>query len=85
MKPSLCPCGAPAEYSVCVLVSTLRVRPRRQKCGRAQLFCAACIQRPLTEEGGAGAHELQQSLGSAYTAVFEHSTPESESMRMKKC
>ena len=35
MKPALCPCGAPAEYSVCVLVSSLGLRPRRQKCGRA--------------------------------------------------
>lgn len=49
MKPSLCRCGARAEYSVCVLVSTLGLRLRRQKCGRGQAFCSLYIDAPVGE------------------------------------
>jgi hypothetical protein len=76
MKPALCPCGASAEYSVCVLVSTLSVRPRRQKCGHAQLFCASCIQSLVAEQGDDhGTSAMRGSLRSAYTALLEISGP----------
>lgn len=51
MKLSLCPCGAPAKYSVCVLVSSLSLRPRLQKCSSAQVFCVACVQRIVMKDG----------------------------------
>jgi hypothetical protein len=69
MKPALCSCVAWAEFSICVLVSTLGIRPRRQKCGGAQLFCAVCIQRLLAEQWMECAGAVQQSLTSAYTAI----------------
>ena len=72
MKPSVCACGERAEYSVCVLISILGVRPRRQKCGRAQLFCASCMQRIMILQDRKSAVGVQQSLRSAYTAITEH-------------
>ena len=69
MKTSQCICGARAEYSVCVLVSTLGVRPRHQKCGRAQLFCASCMQQLLAKQWNHGASGMKESLSSAYTEL----------------
>jgi hypothetical protein len=69
MKPSICRCGAPAEYCLCVLVSSLGVRPRHQKCGRAQVFCVACIQKLLFDRWRVDASGVQESLRQAYTAI----------------
>ncbi len=77
MKAPLCRCGARAEYSVCVLVSSLGLRPRRQKCGRAEVFCAACIQKFLSKRGSMDASGLQESLRNAYTSIAERSGSES--------
>jgi hypothetical protein len=77
MNPSRCCCGARAEYSVCVPVSTLGLRPRRQKCGRAQVFCGTCIQKLLPDRWRMEAYGVQESLRQAYTAIAELSGPES--------
>jgi hypothetical protein len=74
MKPSLCSCGERAEFSICVLVSTLGVRPRRQKFGGAQVSCAACIQRLVAERWMQSAGAVQEALTSAYTAINGDST-----------
>jgi hypothetical protein len=71
MRPPLCHCGAPAEYSICVLVSSLGVRPRRQKCGFAHTFCAACIQKLLYERWSVDASGVRESLRQAYTAIAD--------------
>ncbi len=85
MKPSLCRCGALAEYSVCMLVSTLGLRPRRQKCGRAEVFCAVCIQNLLSKRWGMEASGVQESLRQAYTAIAEYSGAESDAHRASEC
>jgi hypothetical protein len=86
MKPSRCRCwGARAEYSVCVLVSSLGLRPRQQKCGCAQAFCAACIQRLLSEQWANDAPGIQESLRQAYTAIAHRSGAESNSHRASEC
>ena len=77
MKRSVCDCGAPAAYSICVLVSSLGVSPRRQKCGRGQTFCAACIQKLLDEQWLNQARNVQESLKEAYTEVAAHLRAES--------
>ena len=65
-------CGAPAAFSLCNLISTVAVSPRRQKCGIASLYCSGCIQR-LTELleacGHSSLENLGQSLNEAYTAL----------------
>lgn len=75
MKRPLCSCGRPAEYSLCVLVSTLAVRPRRQKCGRAQLLCASCMRELVNKQCHHTASGVLESLRSAYTALLEISEP----------
>jgi hypothetical protein len=71
MKRSNCRCGAPAQYSFCVLVSSLGVSRRRQKCGIAQACCTACIQKLFSERWIDHAREVQESLEQAYTAIAE--------------
>ncbi len=85
MKPSRCRCGARAEYSVCVLVSTLGLRPPRQKCGRAQAFCAACIQSLVSSRWRMDASGVQESLREAYTAIADASGAESNPHRASEC
>lgn len=85
MKPSLCRCGARAKYSACVLVSTVGLRPRRQKCGRAQVFCLACIQKLLSERWTMDASRVQESLRQAYTAIAERSGAESNPQQASEC
>ena len=85
MKPSVCRCGARAEYSVCVLVSSLGLRPRRQKCGRAQIFCAACIQELLSDRWSMEALGVQESLTDAYTAIADARGAESNRHRASEC
>ena len=76
MRPSLCRCGARAEYSICIVISSLGVRPRQQKCGTAQLFCAACIQKLMSNRWSMEASGVRESLRQAYTAIAEHSRAE---------
>jgi hypothetical protein len=85
MKPPLCQCGARAQYSVCVLVSSLGVRPRRQKCGIAHTFCAACIRQLLCERWSMAASGVRESLSQAYTAIADRLKAESERLVASKC
>lgn len=85
MKPPLCHCGACAQYSVCVLISSLGVRPRHQKCGIAHAFCAACIHQLLHERWSLGASGMQESLRQAYTAIADRLREESEQQPEPKC
>jgi|GraSoi2013_115cm_1033766.scaffolds.fasta_scaffold193415_2 hypothetical protein len=65
-------CGKPATFSMCSLLSTVAVTPRRQKCGIATLYCSACIQRLailLETSGHSALQTLSQSLIGAYTAL----------------
>jgi hypothetical protein len=75
MKRTVCSCGKPAEYSLCVLVSTLGVRPRPQQCGRAQLFCASCMRELVNDQSHNASSGVLESLRSAYTALLELSEP----------
>jgi hypothetical protein len=65
-------CGSPAAFSLCHLLSTVAVTPRKQKCGTAIPYCSACIQRLLEllqTSGHSALLELSQSLHEAYTAL----------------
>ena len=64
--------GEPAAFSMCNLLSTVAVTPRRQKCSTATLYCSACIQRLAELLGTSGYSALQalsQPLAEAYTAL----------------
>jgi len=61
-------CGDPAQYSLAFVLSTVGVRPRRQKCSSVVLICDDCIQ-TLYESDPQIPEELQIALKRAYTAL----------------
>lgn len=63
-------CGQSAQYSVASVISTRGVRPRRQQCSPAVVFCESCI-RELCDV--AVSPLMQDALKSAYTAIKNHS------------
>jgi hypothetical protein len=65
-------CGSPAALSLCHLLSTVVVTPRRQKCATSTLYCVACIQRLvglLETSSHSALEELSKPLNEAYTAL----------------
>jgi hypothetical protein len=79
-------CGNPAAFSLCHLISTVAVTPRKQKCGTATLFCSACIQRLvrlLESSEHSDLQPLSQPLGEAYTALVTASERDPDS-RMER-
>ena len=71
-------CGDPAQYSVAFVLSTVGVRPRRQKCSPVVLSCDDCIQ-TLYESDPQIPEELQNALKRAYTAL--NSVPTDQTQR----
>ena len=74
-------CGDSATFSLCHLISTVAVTPRRQKCGTATLYCFACIQRVvelLRASGHSALRGLSQPLSEAYTALGAASKQDSD-------
>ena len=73
MTPRSCSqCGKPAAFSLCNLLSTVAITPRKQKCGIATLYCSACIQRVaelLKVSEYSFLQNLSQPLSEAYTAL----------------
>ena len=79
-------CGNPAAFSLCSLLSTVAVTPRRQKCSAATLYCSACIQRLaglLRTSGHSALHELSPPLSEAYTALARASECDADGRRME--
>jgi hypothetical protein len=73
-----CLCHAPAQYSLAVVISTLGVKRRLQKCSPVVLLCDLCI-RMLCRTLAVASPELQDALKTAYTAISsqypQRSTP----------
>lgn len=61
-------CGQPAQYSLAFVLSTVGVRPRRQKCSSVVLICDKCI-REFYESDPQIPEELQNALKRAYTTL----------------
>jgi hypothetical protein len=80
-------CGNPAALSLCHLLSTVAVTPRKQKCGTSTLYCSACIQR-MVEVLEASRHsalqELSKSVSEAYTALATPPEHDSDGERGRK-
>jgi hypothetical protein len=74
-------CDNPTSFSICNLLSTVAVTPRRQKCGIAVPYCSACIQRLvglLETSGHSALQTLSQSLSDTYTALSTASDCDSD-------
>jgi hypothetical protein len=61
-------CRQPAHYSLAFVLSTVGVRPRRQKCSSVVLICDKCI-REFYESDPQIPEELQNALRRAYTTI----------------
>jgi hypothetical protein len=76
MKVCSC-CRRPAEYSLVLILSTVGVSKRQQKCSPAVLFCGNCLHKRLQRKHW-GSDKLHEAVNSAYTELsarlHEHST-----------
>jgi hypothetical protein len=76
-------CSREAELSIICVISTVGVRPRRQKSSKTVLFCHGCIRDLLA----GGAHlltgDLQKSVNNAYTRM-NHSSGDAPNQKMEK-
>src|SRR5579863_3722380 len=72
MKPCL-HCGSTAEFSLCIVLSTLGVSNRRQKCTAALAFCASCLQRIFTDSEVSVSARIREALKEAHRALTMHS------------
>jgi hypothetical protein len=61
-------CSRSAEFAVVGIVSTLRIKPRLQKCSRSEAFCKNCLRRLLNGEIGT-ASTLLGPVNDAYTEL----------------
>jgi hypothetical protein len=62
-------CGSRSEFSLCLLISTKGQRPRRQKCSRALVLCAACMRGLEGRLDTAGLPDIGKRLSDAHTAI----------------
>jgi len=62
-------CSQPADFSLALLLSTIRVRPRAQKCSKTIALCNCCLHSVLASLGTSPLADLQQPLISAYTKI----------------
>ena len=70
MQRKLCnECGAPADVSLCQIVSTVNRSPRLQRCTTSTAFCIACLQERIKLMHGLDLHGIHEPLGEAFTAL----------------
>jgi hypothetical protein len=62
-------CSRPAEFSLAILLSTLQVRPRRQKCSKTILLYSACLHVAITSPDPQPFIDPHQTVITAYTAI----------------
>jgi len=67
-------CSRPADFSLALLLSTIRVRPRVQKCSRTIALCHSCLKDIVASLASSPLSDLRQPLISAYTAIADRST-----------
>ena len=68
MKKLCSCCSQPAQYSLALVLSTVGLSKRRQKCSPVVLFCDDCLSE-LCESECWGSSALRQAVNSAYTAL----------------
>lgn len=74
MKPRSCSlCGLPADVSVVLLVSTLRVSPRRQQSTTAIPLCNACLTAAAISDSSEVGRVVAQALTQACSVLTSQS------------
>lgn len=74
-------CGGPAEMTLCGLLSTLGVRPRKQKPAKSVPFCIPCLRALCRDPAVRLPPKLQDRLGAALTALTEARMKEVDTVR----
>ena len=74
MTKSCSCCSQPAEYSLALIVSTVGVSPRTQRCSPVVLFCKSCIHALANEECWWASTDLFNALQHAYTGIKQDSS-----------
>jgi len=69
MKKLCSCCSEPADYSLALIVSTVGVSPRNQRCSPVVPFCKNCIHALATEQCWWGSTALFNALQPAYTTI----------------
>ncbi len=67
--PTCVQCGAPAQFSLGLLVSTVGHAKRQQKMTQVVHLCGPCIQAICDVLGGKGLGAIVERLGGAYTRM----------------
>jgi hypothetical protein len=73
MAKSCSCCSKPADYSLALIVSTIGISPRNQRCSPVVPFCKNCIHALATEECWLGSTALFNALQHAYTTIMQDS------------
>lgn len=63
-------CNAPAQFSLCFLLSTVGSTPRQQKCTRSALLCSTCIRELCESLTRVAPDPLIEPLQGAYAAML---------------
>src|SRR6185312_1931314 len=80
MRPRSCSlCGHPADVSVLIYLSTLRVRKRRQQSAKAIPLCNACVNTARESDGHEVGRCLMDALTQARSALTRQSDEQSHS------
>lgn len=64
-------CGAKADYSVALILSTLRISPRQQRTGKGTRLCNACIQKSIRPSEAPAPFVGCDALSDVYTGLAE--------------
>ena len=62
-------CLRPADFSLALLLSTIRVRPRAQKCSQTIALCNSCINDVLASLATSSLLDLQKAFINAHTSI----------------
>jgi hypothetical protein len=63
-------CSRPASFSLCLLLSTLGIRPRVQRASGSVLFCRACLQTLIDSLSGSQP-EVHSLLSGSFSRMPE--------------
>lgn len=65
-------CSAPAEFSLLLVLSTVGITPRAQKCSHSLLLCKSCLQASVASQALTPIPDLQERLSDVLTRLAEH-------------
>ncbi len=74
-------CGAPAELTLCGLLSTIGITPRQQKAAKTVPFCLSCLHGLCRDSEQVMPSQLREHLGAALTALARAPAKEVEATR----